>query len=426
LPLKRRLAKPALVLIALAGLAIALSACAIFKEGSLQVSQPTGIGTVRVHFALCTGGEASPGAVCHQNEESGQSQYMLGIAVPPGWAAPATITAQPVGGGLPIVYTRNDEVAEAIAPGPNPEEPWPPAGTETVGYLSAVFDEETGANHDWTVDIDFGIPNAAGGGSYAPLFKASIATGWRRIDGSHPADREINCFEVEPGPDPDSSSWCEVNEEKEIGTSDLKIPAPGANSAYVGGKGTVAFLLDFGSTATTLPSFSLATTTTLPKATLALSSPTFVPAPPDPATHRSSGTGTVNVTVPKTAKPGVYDVTLTATTAQGGSVSGVGKLQVTKPKIKLGRVKLNKAKGTAVLSVKVPAAGTLTASGKGLAKAKKKTKKARTLKIPIKPNAKTKALLAEEGQAKVKAKISFKPTGAAAVVKSKGIVLKQS
>src|SRR4029079_12036708 len=108
-------------------------------------------------------------------------------------------------------------------------------------------------------------------------------------------------------------------------------------------------------------------------------------------------------------KPGTYDVTLTATAPQGGAVSQVAKLKVTKPKLKFGGVKLNKGKGTATFSVTVPSAGTLTASGKGLVKAKKTAKKAKALKVTIRSKGKTKAQLEELGKAKIKAKISFKP-----------------
>ncbi|HWO82307.1 MAG TPA: hypothetical protein VNM38_00775 [Solirubrobacterales bacterium] len=422
-----RFAKPVLVALALAVLAVAISACAIFKEGSLQLSQPGGLGSVRVHFALCTGGENSP--ECHQNEEAGASQYMLGIAVPPGWSPPATITAQPVDGGQPIVYSRNDEVAKEIAeePGANPDKPWPPAGTEGIGYLSATFAEETGASREWTVDLDLPLPAAADGGSSSPQFKAAIATGWRGVDGTHPADRPVACIELEPGPEPDSSAWCEVNEEGELGTSDLKIGAPALAAVFIGGKAEIAFPFDFASTGSPPPGFGLAAASTLANATLKLSSSTFEPGPANPDTHRSpAGSRSVTVAVPKNAKPGVYDVTLTATTGAGDSVSQTAKLKVTKPTLKLGGVKLNKARGTATLAVKVPGAGTLTVAGKGLVKAKKKAKKAKKLKITVKAKGASKAQLEQLGKLKVKAKLTFKPTSGVAAKKTKSITLKQT
>ncbi|HST70155.1 MAG TPA: hypothetical protein VLI94_10910 [Solirubrobacterales bacterium] len=433
---KRRLAKPALVLIALAGLAVALSACTVYKLGSLQVSQPGGIGSVRVHFVICTNPETmveGGPTTCAANDGEGQAQAIVGIAVPKGSSAPATITATPLTGGAPIVFTRNDQAAQEMAAASAAlvaqgeiDEAWPPPGTEGIGYLSAPFTEEKGAVREWSFDGDFGLPAAADGGSFGGPFATAIVYGYRGVGGSSGSpDRPVDCI-TGPGDVTEESAFCLPAEKAQIGTSDLKIaPAPRA-SAFLGGKGTLAFPLDFASTAAALPSFDLTASSTLPKAKVTLPSSTFAPGAVDPATLRSpAATGTVNVKVPNNAKPGLYDVTLTATTPQGGSVSQVAKLKVAKAKIKLGGVKLNKAKGTAILSVKVPGAGTLTVSGKGLAKKKAKAKKAKRLKILVKPNAKTKALLAEEGQAKVKAKITFKPTGATAVVKSKSIVLEQ-
>jgi hypothetical protein len=141
--------------------------------------------------------------------------------------------------------------------------------------------------------------------------------------------------------------------------------------------------------------------------------------------HRSSGTENVTVAVPSNAQPGVYEVTITAKTAQGASASQVAKFEVTKPALKLGKVKLNKKKGTAKLSIAVPAAGTLTVSGKGIVKAQRKPTAPATLKVTIKSKGKAKKKLSTIGKAKVKAKISFQPSNGAAVTKTKSITLKK-
>jgi hypothetical protein len=418
--------KPVVVLAVLAVLVLGLSACAHLKPNSLQLSQPAGIGPVKVHFELCT--DPVDENTCGPNEEEGQSQYMLALAVPKGSAPPQTITAVPKGAGAPITFTRNEEVTKALqdlAQEFEGEGTYPPEGTESAGYLSSVFDEEKGETREWSIDTEFGLPTAADGGTFGGPFSALVVFGWRKVDGTHPADRPVDCYERVGMEDP--TAGCGESTFAEIGTSDLKIGAPAPASAFVGGKGTIAFPFDFASTVSPPPSFGLAASSTLPKATLKLSDSIFAPGTPDANTHRSPASApSVTVTVPKDTKPGVYEVTLTATTGAGGSVSQVGSLKVTKPKIKLGGVKLNKAKGTATLSVKVPSAGTLTVSGRGLVKAKKKAKKAKTVKITIKPKGKVKSLLAEEGRARVKAKIAFKPASGIAAVKSKSITLKKS
>jgi len=435
LTLTRRLAKPVLALVALAVLAASLSACAFYKEGSLQVTQPGGVGPVHVHFALCTE-PSSEG--CKPNEDEGQAQYLAIFAVPQGTVSPASFTAKPVGAGAPIVYSRNDQVAQAYDQAATEfangikepsDEPfvWPPAGSEGVGYISSVFTEEKGATREWAADADFGLPLGVGGGSFGGPFTFEMASGWRPVSDSAPADRPVHCFNPFEGePDEEQDAFCAPNEEepKKLGTSDLKIGAPAATPVFVGGKATLAFPFDFASTVSPPPGFTLAATSTLAKAKLKLSSPSFFPGTLDPTTHRAPADApSVTVSVPKNAKPGSYEVTIAATTAQGGTVSQVAKLKVTKPKLKLGGVKLNKAKGTATLAVKVPSAGTLTVAGKGVVKAKKRAKKAKKLKLTVKAKGKSKAQLEELGKAKVKAKLSFKPTSGIAVKKTKAITL---
>ena len=137
-----------------------------------------------------------------------------------------------------------------------------------------------------------------------------------------------------------------------------------------------------------------------------------------------NGSDKVTVSVPKNVKPGTYQVTLTAQTPQGGVATGVGKLKVTKPKLKLGKVKLNPTKGTATLKVKVPSGGKLTISGKGVKKVKKKAKKAKTLKVTIASTGSTHAKLDSSGKVKLKVKATFKPSSGISVSKTKKIVLK--
>ena len=169
----RRFVKPVLALIAIGAVAFVAGGCALVKPGSVAVSQPQGIGSVRVHFALCTIG----GSFCGPNDENESIQYLAGIAAPPGSVPPASFTAVPIGGGAPIVFTRNEEVAPEIAASSvvlqktiseatSPEEKeevealkpiigeaWPPAGTQGFGYLSTPVQEvekRSPRNGRWT------------------------------------------------------------------------------------------------------------------------------------------------------------------------------------------------------------------------------------------------------------------------------------
>jgi hypothetical protein len=435
----RRRSKFLVLLVAVAGLAAALSACAFFKPHSLTLAQPNGIGSVHVRFELCT--EAKE-AKCEPNSQSPEAQYLLGIAVPKGSVAPSTVTAQPTTPGTaPIVFSRNDEVAAEMTAStakfaelgePTPEEqelgtrPWPPAGMEGIGYLSAPYQEQKEAG-EWTVDADFGLPVPGDGSPFTGPFSSAIALGWREVSPENPASRPVHCarFEEGMGVDPEDAFCAGTAQEAQIGTSDLKIKPPASSSVFLGGKATLPFGLDFASTASNLPSFTLSAASTLPGATVALSSSSFSPPAPDAGTHRSAGSDTATVAVPSTAAPGIYEVTLTAKTAEGATVSQVAKLEVTKPVLKLGKVKLNKENGTAKLSVGVPSAGALAVSGKSIVKVKRNATGPKTIKVTIKAKGKAKKKLASAGKAKVKAKFAFQPENGAAVTVVKKITLKK-
>jgi DNA-binding beta-propeller fold protein YncE len=100
----------------------------------------------------------------------------------------------------------------------------------------------------------------------------------------------------------------------------------------------------------------------------------------------------------------------------------------------LGKAKLNKKKGTALLPVTVPGPGTLRLTGKGVVKqrtsgisgsAAKTVSKAGTVKLKVKPKGKTRKKLKKKGMAKVKLTITFKPTGGTAGVQAKSLKLRQ-
>ncbi len=439
----RRPTKPLLALLAFAGLVVALSGCVYFKANSLLLSQPGGIGPARVHFVLCT----DPIPDCKPVDESATLQYLLGIAVTPGSIPPQTITATPLKGGAPIVFTLNEEVArEMAAASPSiqkvldeaeasPEErqlvggAWPPPGLQGIGYLSGPVQEVAGQNLEWSVDGDFGLPLAADGSPFAGPFAAGVALGFRGVSGGSPASRPVHCARDETD-NPEDSAFClGTQQQSQVGTSDLRIAGPAKTAqVFVGGSGPVKFKLNYATTGTTIPSFALKAQTSLKGGKAGIpSGVSFLPGVVDPASHRAAtATSEVKVSAPKKAKPGTYEVTLTATAPQGGTATGLAKIKVVKPKLKLGGVKLDKAHGTATLTVKVPSAGTLTLSGKGIVKAKKKAKKAKKLKITVKAKGMTKAQLEQTGRAKVKAKLNFKPRSGISVKKSKSITLKQS
>jgi hypothetical protein len=267
----------------------------------------------------------------------------------------------------------------------------------------------------------------------------AVAWGWRQVNEEHPAGRPIDCEEYGFGSPPTSFPYfyggCEWDEEVTVGVSDLKVRAGAASSVAAGGRATVPFTLDFASTAEPPPSFSLTASSSLAGATAAPHPGTYAPANLDPETHRAPQAGIpVAVGVPATAAPGTYDVTLTATTSSGGSVSRTAKLTVTaapaplpaKPTIALGKVKLNRRKGTATVRVTVSEAGTLAVSGKTVRAVKRKATGPKSLKVTIRAKGRAKKALAKKGKAKVRAKFDFTALSGSTASRSRSLTLKRA
>ena len=94
-------------------------------------------------------------------------------------------------------------------------------------------------------------------------------------------------------------------------------------------------------------------------------------------------------------------------------------------RVGLGKPKRNRRRGTAILPVTVPGAGTLSLSGKGVVKRQasvsaasgKAVTSARTVKLLVKPKGKAKGKLSRHGKAKVKPAVTFTPAGGPSVTR---------
>jgi hypothetical protein len=416
--------KSALAIAAAAILALAVGGCALFKTGSLRLAQPGGIGPVSVHFELCTKGLED---ACIPNPSEGQSQYMLGIAVPKGAGAPQTLRAESLDGGPAIAYARNDEVTEAIDEVSQKElgQSWPPPGSDSVGYLSSVFNESKATLREWAINAVFGLPGGAS--PFAGPFKVAVVVGWRRVDGTHSAGRTVNCYEPAAMAGEDPTAVCAPGEEKDLGTADLRIAAhQPVTRIFVGGRVPVPFDFDFASTAATQPVFSFTASSNLPGAVLAPVTEGFATGPLPADTHRLGSSGAVTVQAPDDAQPGTYDVTLTGTASGGAATSAVAKLQVVEPTIGIGRPRLNRKKGTALLPVTVPDSGILTLRGRGLRSLQRRPPGAQTLRIPIKARGKAKDRLERRGRVRVVAQLEYRPVLGVPVTARKMIVLRRA
>lgn len=406
-----------LTVFAFVALSLTLSACITVKPGSVQPSQPGGIGNVNIDFKLCNATDNSNPPPCEADNYSGEAQVVLAFLVPNGSTdIPAGFVASPPGPGVaPLVFHRDSGFESNFK-----EHASYPPGFDIIGYASEVTREETGDAFEWGVKFTFGLPIAADGGSFSGPLKYFVVYGWREVNSEEPASRPVECESEDSSP---GAAECSSTGELEFGVSDLRMKPVAAASVFAGGTAALPFSLDFASSAAAPPSsFALSAATTLPGAAAAPSELTFAPGALD-ANKRSIGQRLVNVQVPASAKAGTYQVQLTATTPTGGSVSAVTQLQVNQAKVGI-KAKLNKAKGTARLTLKIPAAGSLTISGKGIVKVQRKVTGPKTVKVTIRAKGKAKKKLLATGKAKVTAKIKYQPTGAAMVTQAKPLTLK--
>ena len=117
-----------------------------------------------------------------------------------------------------------------------------------------------------------------------------------------------------------------------------------------------------------------------------------------------------------------------------GSIASGWTLQITTANnLELGKVKKNKRKGTAKLTVAVPGPGTVSLAGKGVKAQRPRsgeritTAKAVTepgnVTLPIKAKGKKKTKLASTGKVKVKVTVTYTPAGGAAETETKPVKL---
>ena len=92
---------------------------------------------------------------------------------------------------------------------------------------------------------------------------------------------------------------------------------------------------------------------------------------------------------------------------------------------KIGKLKLNKKKGTGELHVTVPGSGSLKATAKGMKKTSANPTAAGDIKLKLKASGKQKKKLAGQGKLKLKLKLVWTPTGGAATTQTDKATLKK-
>jgi Tol biopolymer transport system component len=106
-----------------------------------------------------------------------------------------------------------------------------------------------------------------------------------------------------------------------------------------------------------------------------------------------------------------------------GNQRGTITIKVFSNHFKIGKPKLNKRRGTAILPVRIPGPGKLVLFGKGVKRKAKHAAQAGKVRLKVKPKGKAKRKLREHHSAKVKAKVTYAPTGGKLRTKEKTVRL---
>jgi PKD domain len=137
------------------------------------------------------------------------------------------------------------------------------------------------------------------------------------------------------------------------------------------------------------------------------------------------GTGAEGTSVVHTySAQGTYRVTVTSKDAAGTSVVGASPITILPSnEFAIGRLSLDRKKGTGSLLVTVPGPGRLVLFGRGVKKAIKRPKRAGKVKLPIVTKGKTLKGLLKHGHVRVSLEIAFTPNGGTRRVKHKKVAL---
>jgi Ca2+-binding RTX toxin-like protein len=341
----RRHIRQILIFAAFAVLAVGMSGCVIIKSNSS--TQLDGIGAVQVTTTFCASdtdsnaGYSPPDSDCQgptkggnsnndaSNAGAGSLQLLLAYRIPKASAAPDTIVTTNPGGGSAVTFSQNSSYGAEL-------QGLAPAGSsqQWVGYVSNVQGyTEASANQYFTVAPEFTLLQQADGAPYEGPFNYRVIVGFRRVDGSNPASRAVDCgaaittmFNDGPGDMicADSPASGSISSNLSQQTQDLGIlDAPGTQSVNQGKVARVKFQLDYAGDGNPAPDFDLSATTNIPGATALPSTPLLTPE------EGSNNQVRVIARVPVNTAPGHYDVNLVASLPTGETRTSTHDLLVT-------------------------------------------------------------------------------------------------
>jgi hypothetical protein len=323
-----------LMLIATAGVVTSLaSGCAILSFAGSGGS----VGLPRQSVQICASGQTGSYACRDKGNigldaSSGFRQLLLGVQIPAGVGAPATLTSQ---APASLTFASSPGYAaelQRLQPAP--------AGRQWVGWISPALNYDAAndsfAGQRLLVTADWQLPHEADGSPYrAGQITSDWVVGVRNVTSAATADRPVVCGSsltaaVEDVDDPAVPGYAYCLDSAvsvTSGASDLGVVTSGARATgSPGSLVTMPFILRSGGADRGITPLSTRATSTLPGATLAVT-PQVLPQPP----KDGDVTALVAVGIPAGAAPGIYDVTFSASQGPFGPGfvrSGTGRLTV--------------------------------------------------------------------------------------------------
>jgi hypothetical protein len=293
---------------------------------SEEVRQLDQVGDVEIRTVVCasrpTAVEGCPLGSSQRPAQSGDYQLLVGYRVPQAVRAPESIPSDPeTGADLAIArdpsYTAE---LERLAPA-GPDAKW-------IGYVSPPFAyQSVGGEYRAALLARFALTRGADGSPFGGTFRYRTVVGYRPAD-VDPA-RPVTCGEAlhQPTPEGLCADWPapeEIPADVTAPVRDVGLVAGPIVKARRGTTATVPFTFRH-SGGDGAPSFTMTAATNAPGASATAQAPTFAP-PTD-----SASPFLVTLSLPTKTPRGTYDVTLTATLANGQTRQATARLQVTRP-----------------------------------------------------------------------------------------------
>ena len=319
--------------------ALVFSGCVVFDPASPPTAAQQGtIGAVRVTVTACASHSSSPPpGSCSSQGNSGSNapapglvQLFLAFRVPVGSSPPPSFTSTrtgPSNTGPQLNFTPNASYTrelQRLAPAPAREQ-WFGFVSQPVSYGGSSGEQ------NFTASADFGLPIQANGSPFTGPFTYQAVVGGRRLSGATATD-PVECPGAFPGAGETPSggdAWVcaddqfpsPIGSHSSVTTRDLGVEPGAPLRALPGTVVSVPFTAAY-SGSTSGGTFTFSPGTTLPGSTITPSALTFSPS------SSSSLPVSVKVKIPKNAKPGNYNVSLTARSSSGETRTGTTELTI--------------------------------------------------------------------------------------------------